>query len=363
MYWLLTILIIPYCYMLIRIWYGLKKIIPYFPGSKADIFISIIIPCRNEQKRLPSLLKDLSDQLYPPDKFEVIIVDDNSTDKTFDIAGRFNAITNLIILKNRGNGKKQAIRTGINASGGDYIITTDADCKPGKKWIFTIASFFLKNSPELIVCPVSLSRGMGFFAGMQELEFLSLQGVTAGTVAMGNPVMCNGANLAFTRETYNKHESSLHDETESGDDMFLLSSLKKEDEPRIFWLESIDSCVTTSASGDFRSFLKQRSRWFSKWKYYDDLYIVKLSIVIFVTNLLIACSLIAAIFRVEYLELSIVLLLVKSLPDYLILSNTAKRYSKKYLLKYFIPTQIIYPFYILSVAIASVIWNPKWKNT
>jgi biofilm PGA synthesis N-glycosyltransferase PgaC len=362
MYWFLTILIIPYLYMLIKIWYGLKRIVKFDVSINPDIFVSIIIPCHNEQKSIPALLNDLSGQLYPSDKFEVIIVDDNSTDMTFDIVNTFKTIANLVVLRTTGKGKKQSLRTGIKISRGDLIITTDADCRVGNKWIKTIASFFSQCSPQLIVCPVDLSGSNGLFSSFQKLEFLSLQGVTAGTIAFGNPAMCNGANLAFTSKTYNEHSNNLYDKIESGDDMFLLTSLKKDTESKILWLESNDACVETGVSENWRSFFRQRSRWFSKWKYYNDPYIGCLSFVVFITNLLITGMLIAGIFQFKLLALASVMLLVKSLPDYLILSNTAKRYKKEYLLKYFVPAQIIYSFYILFVAISSVFWRPKWER-
>ena len=89
----------------------------------------MIVACRNEEEKLPLLLDCIARQDYPKELFEVIIVDDNSTDKTFEIASEFAGSTKLIVLNNKGNGKKQAVRTGIEASSGNLIITTDADCR------------------------------------------------------------------------------------------------------------------------------------------------------------------------------------------------------------------------------------------
>ncbi len=118
----------------------------------------------------------------------------------------------------------------------------------GKNWIRTIASFFEKNNPDMIICPVQLEGSQGFSGWFQELEFLSLQGVTAGSVMAGNGIMCNGANLAFTRNAYLKHMENLHFDLNTGDDVFLLHSLKKQPGSIIMWLESPDAIVTTSSS-------------------------------------------------------------------------------------------------------------------
>ena len=148
---------------------------------------------------LPLLLSDFADQNLNPDLFEIIIVIDNSLDSTFEVASGFGRIKNIKVMNSPGRGKKQAIRTGVEASAGSYIIVTDADCRVGNNWLKTIASFEAEYEPGMIICPVQLEDGSGFFHRFQELEFLSLQGITAGTVAGQDPVMCNGAALAFQK--------------------------------------------------------------------------------------------------------------------------------------------------------------------
>jgi cellulose synthase/poly-beta-1,6-N-acetylglucosamine synthase-like glycosyltransferase len=349
MQWLLLILIIPYIYVTLRIYGGLVKINPYLPVSSPDLFVSVIVACRNEEKNLPALLNYISEQDYNTDNFELIIIDDNSSDKTLSIASSFKKIRNLKALRNNGNGKKQAIRTGMAASSGNLIIATDADCQMGIKWIKTIASFYTENMPEMIICPVKLESSTGFFHRFQELEYLSLQGVTAGTAAGGNPVMCNGANLAFNREAYNRHSGNLHDEIPSGDDVFLLHSIKREPDNKIMWIESQEAIVTTKSPETIGSFIKQRVKWISKAGAYKDTFTRVLAIVTFAAILLQYFLLIAGIFRPDFLPVLLVAFLLKSIPDYLILQNTAARYGRKRLLGIFIPGQLIYPVYVVSV--------------
>lgn len=349
MQWLLLILIIPYIYILLRIYGGLVKNNPYLPASIPDLFVSVIVACRNGEKDLAVLLNDISRQDYNPDNFELIIIDDNSSDKTFLIASSFKGIKNLKVLKNSGNGKKQAIRTGVAASSGNLIIATDADCRTGTSWIKTIASFYSENKPEMIICPVKLESGKGFFHSFRELEYLSLQGVTAGTANAGNPVMCNGANLAFSKEAYNRHSGNLHDEIPSGDDVFLLHSLKREPDNKIMWIESQEAIVTTKSPDTIVSFITQRVRWISKAGAYKDIFTRLLAIVTFVTILLQWFLLIAGIFNPVFLPVLLAIFLLKSVPDFLILRNTASRYGRERLLGIFIPSELIYPLYVISV--------------
>lgn len=349
MQWLLLILTIPYLYLFLKISINLSGIMPYSIAAPASVFVSVVIACRNEEANLPSLLDYISAQDYPPGFFELFIIDDNSSDRTFSVASGYTGIKNLRVCKNNGKGKKLAIRTGIELSSGDLIITTDADCRPGKSWVSTIASFYEKMKPDLIICPVVLNGKQGFFHRFQELEFLGLQGVTAGCAVEGKPVMCNAANLSFTKETYNRHSGNLHDELISGDDVFLLHSIKKEQPDKIRWLESEKAIVTTKGCPTFRTFMNQRARWISKAGAYTDRYTKSIAIITFIIILLQSTVLIAGIFNPVFLRVFAVIFLLKSIPDLIILKNTASRYGKKNLLRWFLPSQFIYPFYVIAV--------------
>ena len=83
MKWLLLIILIPYIYILLKISRSLKGIKPYSSVISPDIFVSVIVACRNEENNIPGLLNHISEQDYDPDLFELIITDDNSTDRTF----------------------------------------------------------------------------------------------------------------------------------------------------------------------------------------------------------------------------------------------------------------------------------------
>ena len=359
MQWIPAILILPYVFMLLIIFRSLIQIKTFKASTEPYTFISVIVACLNEQKNLPVLLNSLASQNYPKDLFEVIIVDDNSNDNTMEIATEFTGMSNILAISNKGEGKKQALRTGITASNGKLIITTDADCTMEKNWIRTIAAFYEMNKAEMIICPVSIASEPGFFRRFQELEFLSLQGVTAGSACSGKATMCNGANLAFTREVYLNHSDNLHDEINTGDDIFLLHSLKKVRGSKIFWLESSDALVTTESSSTIGSFLKQRKRWISKGKAYKDSYTIILSIVTFTAIILQLFYFIAGLIYPVLTGVFLAILVLKSVPDFLILLNSSGRYNKRYLMRWFLPAQLLYPFYVLSVVLYSLTFRDK----
>jgi cellulose synthase/poly-beta-1,6-N-acetylglucosamine synthase-like glycosyltransferase len=358
MYWIPFILIIPYIFLTTYIFYHLRKIKRFEPSGPASIYVSVIIACRNEEKNLPEILRKLQNQNYPRDSYQVIIVDDNSVDDTSEVAKGYKGSMNISVLKNKGTGKKKAVKTGVTEAKGELIIATDADCRMEASWIATIAAFFEQARPDLIILPVRLMPLNGFFGRFQELEFLSLQGITAGAAIANNAMMCNGANLAFSKNAYLKNEKNLRYDIATGDDIFLLHSMK-ENHSSIRWLESNDTMVITNPAPDLKSFFRQRIRWAAKSSAYKDTFSIISGIVTFVTIFILAIFTITAFFDQKLLIVFTGLFLLKSIPDYLILRNTAKRYGRNALMKWFIISQMVYPFYVLAISIGSLFPGKK----
>ena len=358
MYALLTaILILPYVILLLKIYRSLTRAKNFRVSVSPSVFVSVVVACRNEQDNLPPLMNSIALQSYPENLFELIIVDDGSTDSTYYTISEFKAIKNINILKNEGKGKKQALRTGINSAKGNLIITTDADCRMGREWIRTIAAYFEENKPDMIICPVHVDSLSGFFGKFQELEFLSLQGITAGCALSGEATMCNGANLAFTRDAYLDNSKNLIDKINTGDDIFLLHSIKRRAVSKILWLESADAIVRTKPTLTFISFLKQRSRWISKAGSYEDRPTIVLGMTTFIAVVLQILSLVASLIYYPLVCAFLLIIIMKSIPDYLILKNTSRRYGKSNIMGWFLPAQLIYPFYVISVVFYSLLFR------
>ncbi len=103
-----------------------------------DLFISIIVPTRNEEKNLPRLFQSLRQLNYPKDKLELIIVDGGSTDQTVTLAKNFGAKVLSNTRKIRGAGCK----IGVAKAKGQLVAFTDADCVVPKNWLKDLLPFF-----------------------------------------------------------------------------------------------------------------------------------------------------------------------------------------------------------------------------
>jgi glycosyltransferase involved in cell wall biosynthesis len=178
-------------------WFSLDKVFSKDNVSSLSTTFSVIIAARNEEQKITRCLEAIAGQNYPADLFEVIIVNDHSTDLTEKVVGDFIAqhpLLSVRLLDAVGEGKKRAITEGIHVATGRLILVTDADCQMSEGWIRSFAIAYEKKGFRCISGPVKMT-GRRIFAGIQGLEFMSLIGSGAGSISAGMPVMCNGANF------------------------------------------------------------------------------------------------------------------------------------------------------------------------
>lgn len=344
---------------------GWQKI-KYFGKGQSDpsfIQISLVIAVRNEEHNLKNLLNSLTNQSLSPQYFEIIIVDDHSTDNSLEIINKHKpTLVNLNLLSMAHlMGKKNAISLGISNAKGRLIVTTDADCLPESKWLETIAKFYNKTQAKLIIGPV-IMRGKGFFKKIQALDFYSLMASGGGAAGIGRPIMCNGANLAFEKNIYNKIIDPHNSGKVSGDDVFLLLNIKKNANNKILFLKSADAIVFTQAENSFIKFVQQRSRWASKSTGYKDFDIIFTAIVVLLINTLLLVNFLMLPFFQTFRQLFLIQFGIKSIVDFIFLYLTGKTFKQNKLLKYFLPTQLFNIFMVPYAAFSGFWGNAKWKD-
>lgn len=257
--------------------------LPLFSASEeqeAAFFFSVIVPARNEEKNIGPCLHSILQQQYPSALFEVIVINDHSTDRTEVIVQELQATyVNLRLLnladmlqgKQMNAYKKKAIELAIAESRGNWIVTTDADCLVSKKWLALYNAFIAAKNPVFVAAPVMFSNDGSFISLLQLLDFISLQAITAAAVSAGYHTMCNGANIAYRKDVfYEVGQFAGIDHIASGDDMLLMHKIKEKYPDRLGYLFSREAIVITEPMQDLKSFLNQRIRWASKADQYND---------------------------------------------------------------------------------------------
>lgn len=329
--------------------------------------VSVLIAARNEEENIENILLSLYNQTFPKELFEVIIVDDHSEDNTKTIIDNFinnNKDFNMQVFISEGKGKKAAISQALHKAKNHLIIVTDADCILNTLWIENIVAFYQKTKSKMILAPVLLTPSNTLFEKMQVLEHLSLMGSTAGSAAIGFPVMCNGANMAYEREAALEVEKHRHDfNIPSGDDMFLLEQfVKNYGYKNVKFLLSKSAIVKTKTCKTIKDFFKQRRRWVSKTKSYTNWKIITTALIVFFFNISIISLLISAFFIPALWSLYVLLTLLKFFIDFPLLKNITNFMNQSNLMKWALPLEFIYPFYVTFTAISGLLINVSWKG-
>ena len=342
---------------------GWKRIYAFVPKgneSLGSLLVTVVVACRNEETHVRNLIACMAQQSNQ--NFELIMVNDHSVDATRNYIKTAQALYPKIQLIDAvGYGKKNALKEGILQSKGNLIITTDADCLPSYHWLESIACFQLKNNCDLIICPVKLSGKDSFYTYLQILEFTSLVASAAGAAGVGKPILCNGANLAFKRNAWLKSVDDLHAEEQSGDDMFLLESIKKRG-GKINFLKSESAFVTTKQSNTLLDLLKQRRRWSSKSRFYRDWQLIFTALEVFAICLLLLVWGVLSFYKIGYLYIFSALFFFKYFLDSVFLSTVSKFFQLNNIWLFSFFLSLVYPFYIVFVAVSSMLVKPKaWK--
>ncbi len=165
--------------------------------------------------------------------------------------------------------------------------------------------------------------------------------------------MCNAANLSFRREIYLKHAGELLGELPSGDDMFLLHAVKRGG-GQISYAGSSAAAVETASAVTAAALLRQRARWASKTFYYSDTATLTLAAATAACNAAVTAAAVASIISVTHLPLLAALYGLRLVPDYLIIARNIKKRGEKMPLAAFVLSELIYPFYFMTVAVISL---------
>ncbi len=128
-------------------------------NSENQTKVSVVIPAYNSETTLTECLSALEDQTIPRNRYEVIVVDDGSTDNTPDVARSFH---DVLLVQQTNKGPASARNTGASVASSELLLFTDADCVPSKDWIdkmlqpfddpevMAVKGSYLTSQPEVI---------------------------------------------------------------------------------------------------------------------------------------------------------------------------------------------------------------------
>jgi cellulose synthase/poly-beta-1,6-N-acetylglucosamine synthase-like glycosyltransferase len=337
-------------------------------NSKYRPYISIIIPFRNESKNILASLKSIEEQTYSKSLYEVIYIDDDSEDDSYEKLNETYKSSNIKIYKipkgfSPNSHKKRAIKFGVSKASGEVIVGTDADCIHNPNWLVTLMSRFSENT-GFVSGPVAFIERGGIFFQMQNLEFAGLVLVGAGLIGIKKPTLCNGANLAYKKKSFEKvcgFEENI--ELSSGDDEFLMQKIARETNEDVKFCFDKNAVVKTSANLGLKEFYHQRQRWASKSLYYKNTGLVLTISLLFLFFLSLPVQVLFGFFISWYFFLSaFIILCIKFILEFVILKEGEKFLVPKINLGVFLFAQLLHIPYILISAVGGAMGNYVWKD-
>lgn len=331
------------------------------------VFISIVISARNEASNIAECLKQIIKQNFPKNLFEIILVDDASTDNTYEIANAILLESNIsyeLIRQSDHQGKKKNLAFAITKSKGEIIITTDADiyCR-NPNWLATISDYFGSYSPNMLVMPVDYQSQSGLLEKFQIIENIALTGITAGYNGLKKPFMCNGANLAFKKAAYEKcngYDSHIH--MVSGEDVFLMEEIKKINSSSVHYMLLRELIVKIKPLNSWKDFFHQRVRWASKAKSNTNHLNLFAGFIIIGANLLFLALFVAILKKSVIIPYLSIFAISKFVFDFLLLFLASDFLGRIKSIWWIILFECLYWIYALIIGFSSLFYKPYWKE-
>lgn len=231
--------------------------------------VSVIVASHDDEAHLRELLPLLLAQDYP--EYEVILVNDRSNDGTFDFLLGVQHLPRVRIVQvqhtpDHIQGKKYALTLGIKAARHEWILLTDADCRPGRHWVYQMAQA-MKSDTDIVLgfSPYQVRPGfLNLFVRFETL-FTALQ--MLGFAQVGQPYMGVGRNLAYRKSLFLEAKGfhPFQSVTGGDDDLFVNRLTPKAKTAAVL---STGSVVPSVPPASWPHFLHQKVRHLAVGKYY-----------------------------------------------------------------------------------------------
>ena len=343
--------------------YGLKR--ERRAGNNFEPKVSVVVAVRNEEETLEQCLASLVDLDYPKEKLEVIIVNDNSFDKSVKIAAQYaRQYPNFHVISLQEKvrpGKAGAVLEGIEHSKGEIICLTDGDCQVSRTWVRGLLSFFtpdvgMAGGFTILQNPDSKTK---LFGCIQALDWMYLLSVASGSSTLGIPLSWVGNNLAFRRCAYDQVGGYRTLGNSLIEDFALLRAVDLNTDWKLRFELSPESLVYSQPEHTFSSFYRQRKRWavgVAQVKPFGKL----LLLVAGLTHIVICTGFVLS----GMWQWSLFALLTVGAADLVLVATTAIKIGRGSLLRYFLGFELHYFFYTTVLAVfrlfdRRIVWKGK----
>lgn len=341
------------------IYSALNKVFKFKKYNESKIKVSVVVAAKNEASNILSLVESLKNQNYDQDNYEVIIVDDNSTDNTFELTKQACClIDNFRVLKASDKlfeGKRGALDIGIQNSQYPYIMITDADCIPNSEWINSFANEF-ENGNDFLFGVVPFKSSNSITNLIARFENLRASIIVFAFAKLGIPYSASARSIGFSKKAFNNIEGySNTTATLSGDDDLLLQQAIKH-RLKISVVTNEEAFVFSETKNTYHEYINQKSRHTSTSFHYSN----KSKTLLLLWHMLNIISIFSAIFFLFNI-LFVFPLFIKLVIDVFILNNFQSNFGYKLNPLWFIALQIHYEINLIYFFLKGLKFSDRWE--
>jgi 1,2-diacylglycerol 3-beta-glucosyltransferase len=328
--------------------------------SSTNLTVSVIIAARNEEANLYDCLKSVANQTYPVSLFEIIVMNDGSTDGTETICADFIKrypniksvqVKNDLII----HGKANALAQGIETATGEIILITDADCTVQKTWVEQTANRY--DSEIGLIGGFTLQKATTPFEGMQSLDWTFILGMAAATAGLGYPLGSIGNNLSFRRSAYEQVGGYRKLKFSVTEDYTLVQAIVGSKKWKYLYPIDLKHFVESKSCPNLQALLRQKHRWGK-----GGLDMKPAGLGIMVIGFLMHLSPFVMLFWGGILQAAIALM-IKFIADYAFLYQILKRLDRSEDLRWFYWFEIYFIIYVLLLPFLVFFGGKvKWKG-
>lgn len=340
--------------------------------EKKRHFISVLIAARNEEQHIGACIRHLFKQTYDRDLFEVIVIDDRSTDGTVSIVRSFQKdfpCLRFISITEPSQTlapKKHALNEGIKTAQGEIIVCTDADCRPEENWLYSMVAAFRDETGMVVgFSPIEPNRRFSLFENFIALDSLALASLAAASSAFGKTLTATGRSIAYRKKVFDEVGGfSKIAHFVSGDDDLLLGLVRKT-RWKIAYCMGEHALSYTYPPASFAKFVNQKIRQASKGRHYSFKMIAGLTL-FYLFNVSMITYIPAKIFfsdSVSQVFFPGLILAVKFSADFLFLLIGAFRFKKIRYLMFYPAIALLHPLYITIFGAWGLFGKFDWKDT
>jgi len=333
--------------------------------KKVQFPISVVISARNEAQNLNEFLPVILEQDYP--NYEVIVVNDCSEDNSEEILSKMKIkykhlyVTNIRKDEKFSHGKKLALTIGIKAAKNEYLLLTDADCKPvSKHWISEMQSkFSAKHEIVLGYGGYFPEKSLVNLFIRTDTVFIAMQYISFARI--GFPYMGVGRNLAYKKSLFFENKGfSKHIHINSGDDDLFINEVAKKSNTTVQY--SQESFTLSVPNTTFQQWINQKRRHLKTGKHYKKRYKLLLGgeigsrFLFFISTLLLFFSKIQLLIFV-----TLFVFIIRTLIQLVIFRRATEVLKESKIVAFFILYDIVQPLINLSVYLSNTLSSKKKK--